>query len=86
MFAYTDLFLWIITSATSGIQKLKYSRGLLGYSKSILMPGLSVNGKCCHSAPNFAHMPCHATIVIAIFFCQSSHSSKYDEVFTFISL
>jgi hypothetical protein len=39
----------------SGVQNnSKYSRGLLGPSKSTFMPGLPVNGRG-HSAPEFVH-------------------------------
>jgi hypothetical protein len=52
--AYRFVFLAII-SAVSGIQSYsKYSRGLLGSSKSTCMPGLPVNGKCSHhGGPGF---------------------------------
>jgi hypothetical protein len=78
-----------ITSAIFGVQNnSKYSRGLLGSSKSTFMPGLPVNGKHDRSAPNFAYMPC-CMLLFSLAYSSSSEltlCSIHDGIFPFISL
>jgi hypothetical protein len=57
-----------VTSALSGVQNLKYSKGLLRSSKLTFMRGLPVNEKYGHSAPDFRYAMLHATVAINIFF------------------
>jgi hypothetical protein len=48
-----------ITSTRFDVQNnSEYSRWLLGSSKPTFMPGMPVNGKCGHLAPDFAHLQC----------------------------
>jgi hypothetical protein len=88
MFGHNNVSL-AITSAISGVQNnSKYSRGLLGSSKSTFMPGLPVNGKRGHSAPNFAYMP-GCMLLFSLTFSSSSElmlCSIHDGILTFISL
>jgi hypothetical protein len=52
------------------------------------MPGLPVNGKCGHSAPDFAHMPC-CTLLLSLTFSSSSQLTLYSshaDIFALISL
>jgi hypothetical protein len=57
-------------------------------SKSIIRPGLPVNGKCGHSAPDFVHVPrCHATAVtdtdtvsLLLFFQSKGNRLKKGEL------
>jgi hypothetical protein len=71
-----------ITSTSSGVQNNpKYSRGS---SKSTSMPGLPVNGKCGHSAPDFAYMS-WCMLQLSLTFSSSSEltlCSPRDEICT----
>jgi hypothetical protein len=79
----------LFVSKISGIKNnSKYSRGLLESSKSTFMPGLPVNGKHGHSAPDFVYMPC-CMLLLSLTFSSSSEltlRSPHDKIFTFISL
>jgi hypothetical protein len=84
---YTYCFVFLaITSAI--VQNSKYSRGLLGSAKSILMPGLPENGKRGLSAPEFAHIPC-CMLLLSLTFSSSSELTfclPQDKIFIHISL
>jgi hypothetical protein len=77
-------------STISGVQKnLKYYRMLLGSSKSTFMPCLPVNGKCGHSAPGFANLPCCMVLLSLTFFFSLTEvtlCSPHDDIYTLISL
>jgi hypothetical protein len=78
-----------ITSPIYGVQNnSKYSRELLESPESTFMPGLQVNGKHDHSAPDFVHKPC-CLLLLSLTFSSSSEltlCSSHHTIFTFISL
>jgi hypothetical protein len=66
-----------ITFVISGVQyNSEYSRGLLGSCKSTFMPGLPVNVKCGHLAPDFAHKPC-CKLLLSLTFSSSSELTVF---------
>jgi hypothetical protein len=74
-----------INSLVCSVQNSKYSRGLLGSSKSIFMLGLLVNRKC-HSSPDCPYSLLHDTDVTFCSLSELTLSSPCDELLTFISL
>jgi hypothetical protein len=78
-----------ITSPMFSVQNnSKYSRGLQGSSKSTFMPGLPANGKCRHSAPEFAYTS-RCMLLLSVTFSASSEltlCSTFKEMFIFISV
>jgi hypothetical protein len=68
-------------------KQLKIFLGFLGSSKSTFMPGLPVNGKRGRSAPDFAHVVLHATVVTDIlFFMMTLWLQTELHFFFFISI